>query len=707
MEPVDLRWPAEPLLHGSTSGRVVGEHIGDAIRTGWEQSPVLRKSGHAGSQEVDAGPASGRRRDRPSPWSAGDVPLAPLPDTETEPRLLDRVRRPLTGAPPRSARRRRRSPRACPLPETQRLRPASAGPRLASASLVPAREPHMSAGASTSTSSGSRRAATKRLGKGQKGDLAQLHMCAYASCLEPRSPDPASNREDHDPARSPLDPPPFEPQQLMSPPKLSEGGYRYRTDTYGFMRGCGHDIHRVVRANPDPLRRMTTSALVKETLMAKQQGGQGRVTHLSRTHLAPPDMPGNFERWCWRCAIHIQRVARGYLYRLRHNAMIYQQKTRYVSACYIQRSFRGRMARTRCNVMQNESRSACHIQRFVRGHLSRVWHNRRLRVHTAVRDRFHRLAARTLCKVVSLLAVDVRAHRGLVNELMPAVTLRPETRAVLVTTTLVSEVQERVAELLKPSNASDAAAEPDPELELEPVQVPELDLEPVPLPDQDHEPEPERENEAVLVPEPVLVVEVETQPAPEPAPEPEPEPEPEPQPEPQPEPEQGHIVVPELVPELKPELEPVPVPVPQQQPQEPPEPVLELEAELEPESPPQSQPQPESTPDATVVADEAARIEAVRTEAEEWVKVLRAKRAATRAAKQLAARSKEKNAARLMAKQEEDTSAANDATAQANLSIPALESELQDLSSGMTAEENADLERELAELQQQQQQQLV
>ena len=83
--------------------------------------------------------------------------------------------------------------------------------------------------------------------------------------------------------------------------------------------------------------------------------------------------------------------------------------------------------------------------------------------------------------------------------------------------------------------------------------------------------------------------------------------------------------------------------------------MLELEAELEPESPPQSQPQPESTPDATVVADEAARIEAVRTEAEEWVKVLRAKRAATRAAKQLAARSKEKNAARLMAKQEEDT----------------------------------------------------
>jgi hypothetical protein len=105
------------------------------------------------------------------------------------------------------------------------------------------------------------------------------------------------------------------------------------------------------------------------------------------------------------------------------------------------------------------------------------------------------------------------------------------------------------------------------------------------------------------------------------------------------------------------------------------------------------------------VADEAARIEAVRTEAEEWVKVLRAKRAATRAAKQLAARSKEKNAARLMAKQEEDTGAANDATAQANLSIPALESELQDLSLGMTGEENADLERELAELQQQQQQQ--
>jgi hypothetical protein len=186
------------------------------------------------------------------------------------------------------------------------------------------------------------------------GDLAQIQMARHASTLAYRDPGQRPDEND-DATRWPHDPPAYDPELNLSPKALStQGGYRYRRDTHGFVVPCARGAYYLVRDNPDPVRRSAQAASVVEFVMVKQKDGQARISHLARhPRTLPPEMPGNFERWQWYCAIYIQRCARGYICRARFRALLAHMRRCEDCAAQIQRAARVFLCRLRLKIPES------------------------------------------------------------------------------------------------------------------------------------------------------------------------------------------------------------------------------------------------------------------------------------------------------------------------------------------------------------------
>jgi hypothetical protein len=201
--------------------------------------------------------------------------------------------------------------------ESSSLRPASAGnamefdPGSAEVTVQPRLRPLPGGNPHVPKKTGRRRQAGV-------GDLSQIQLARHASTLAYHEADLCSDEPNDATCWSP-DPPPYDPLSNFAPRPLStKGGYRYRRDKHGFMAPCARGAYYVVSSNPDPVRRSAQSASVVEFVLVKQRDGQARLSHLARHPCTfPPGMPGNFERWQWRCAIYIQKIARGYIWRTR------------------------------------------------------------------------------------------------------------------------------------------------------------------------------------------------------------------------------------------------------------------------------------------------------------------------------------------------------------------------------------------------------
>ena len=202
--------------------------------------------------------------------------------------------------------------------ESSSLRPASAGTAMeldpgSPALAVQAYKPRPSPGGNPHVPKQSGRRRTAGV-----GDLAQIQLARHAATLAYHEPDPRSDRPSDVTCWS-ADLPPYDPLSNCAPRTLStKGGYRYRQDKHGFMVPCARGAYYLVSNNPDPVRRSAQSASVVEFILVKQRDGQARLSHLARPpRTFPPGMPGNFERWQRRCAIYIQKIARGYIWRMR------------------------------------------------------------------------------------------------------------------------------------------------------------------------------------------------------------------------------------------------------------------------------------------------------------------------------------------------------------------------------------------------------
>ena len=238
--------------------------------------------------------------------------------------------------------------------ESSSLRPASAGTTMESRTKSPATVQLRSRSSSSNPHLPTQ---TGRCREAGIGDLAQNLMARHACTLTYREPDVCSDKTDDAP-RWPQDPPAYDPQSHLSPKVLSTtGGYRYRRDTRGFMLPCARGAYYLVRNNPDPVRRSAQAASVAEFVLVKRKDGQARVAHLARhPRTLPPEMPGNFERWQWYCAIYIQRLARGYICRQRYHALLAHKRRCQECATQIQRVARLFLCRLLLKGLESTSR---------------------------------------------------------------------------------------------------------------------------------------------------------------------------------------------------------------------------------------------------------------------------------------------------------------------------------------------------------------